>query len=488
MTRNIRTFVPLIALAISCAAPRAQVSPVRLPTKGIFGSYVSVPSSGGGGGLTDAQLRATPVPVSGTVSIAANQSVNVAQMNGVATTMGNGIAGTGVQRVAIASDNTAFSVNATPVGTTTVSGTVAATQSGTWTVQPGNTANTTAWKVDGSAVTQPVSGTVSANATQTGTWTVQPGNTANTTAWKVDGSAVTQPISAASLPLPTGAATSANQTTLGSHTTKVNDGTNTAAVKAASTAAAATDPALVVAVSPNNSVAVTQATAANLNAAIVGTKTNNNAAPGATNVGALPALANAAAPAWTEGNLVAGSVDLAGNMRTRERQIATYSAGTTAKTATAAGTGVFFGICGSGTKTIRVQYFGVSYTVATTAVYGDVVLKKTSTANSAGTATTLTQVPHDSNSAAGTATLVNFYTVLATTGTVVGVIRAMQQANAPVTATVGTIIPMQEATWAARTESEAIVLRGTSQCIAASFGTTTTNAPTMTVSVTWTEE
>ena len=47
---------------------------------------------------------------------------------------------------------------------TITSGTVAATQSGTWTVQPGNTANTTAWKVDGSAVTQPVSGTVTANA------------------------------------------------------------------------------------------------------------------------------------------------------------------------------------------------------------------------------------------------------------------------------------------------------------------------------------
>ncbi len=42
-------------------------------------------------------------------------------------------------------------------GPLTVDGTVAATQSGTWTVQPGNTANTTAWKVDGSAVTQPVS-------------------------------------------------------------------------------------------------------------------------------------------------------------------------------------------------------------------------------------------------------------------------------------------------------------------------------------------
>jgi hypothetical protein len=69
--------------------------------------------------------------------------------------------------------------------------TVTANQGGTWTVQPGNTANTTAWKVDGSAVTQPISG----NVGQSGTWTVQPGNTANTTAWKVDGSAVTQPVS-----------------------------------------------------------------------------------------------------------------------------------------------------------------------------------------------------------------------------------------------------------------------------------------------------
>jgi hypothetical protein len=50
-----------------------------------------------------------------------------------------------------------------------VSGTVTANQGGTWTVQPGNTANTTAWKVDGSAVTQPVSGTVTAN--QGGNWT-----------------------------------------------------------------------------------------------------------------------------------------------------------------------------------------------------------------------------------------------------------------------------------------------------------------------------
>lgn len=54
---------------------------------------------------------------------------------------------------------------------------VSVTQSGTFTVQPGNTANTTAWLVTGTGGTFP--------ATQSGTWTVQPGNTANTTPWYV---------------------------------------------------------------------------------------------------------------------------------------------------------------------------------------------------------------------------------------------------------------------------------------------------------------
>lgn len=82
--------------------------------------------------VTIATDDVVPVSQSGSWSLAANQSVNVAQMNGAATTMGNGVSGTGVQRVTIASDST---------------GVVGATQSGTWTVQPGNTANTTAWLV-----------------------------------------------------------------------------------------------------------------------------------------------------------------------------------------------------------------------------------------------------------------------------------------------------------------------------------------------------
>ena len=68
------------------------------------------------------------------VALPANQSVNVSQINGVTPLMGNGVTGTGSHRVTIASDNTAFTVNAA--------------QSGTWTVQPGNTANTTAWLVN----------------------------------------------------------------------------------------------------------------------------------------------------------------------------------------------------------------------------------------------------------------------------------------------------------------------------------------------------
>lgn len=58
-------------------------------------------------------------PVSGTVSITANSAVNIAQMNGVTTTMGNGASGTGVQRVTIANDSTG--VLATVSTVTTVS-------------------------------------------------------------------------------------------------------------------------------------------------------------------------------------------------------------------------------------------------------------------------------------------------------------------------------------------------------------------------------
>ena len=74
------------------------------------------------------------------------------------------------------------------------------------------------------------------------------------------------------------------------------DGTNVAAVKAASTAPAAADPALVVAVSPNSLAA--------------------DNSPTTPRLPVMSARANAAAPTWTEGNQAPLSVDLAGNLRT----------------------------------------------------------------------------------------------------------------------------------------------------------------------------
>jgi hypothetical protein len=94
----------------------------------------------------------------------------------------------GSLRVTLANDSTGVLSVDDNGGSLTVDGTVAATQSGTWTVQPGNTANTTPWLI-----------TIN-----------QGGNSATVTAsnaLKVDGSAVTQPVSLASIPLPSGAAT-----------------------------------------------------------------------------------------------------------------------------------------------------------------------------------------------------------------------------------------------------------------------------------------
>src|SRR5438270_50397 len=75
-----------------------------------------------------ALLTVCPVPAQLNISQSAANNQTVI---GTAVSTGNGVSGAGVPRVAIASDNTAFTVNAA--------------QSGTWTMQPGNTANTTAW-------------------------------------------------------------------------------------------------------------------------------------------------------------------------------------------------------------------------------------------------------------------------------------------------------------------------------------------------------
>jgi hypothetical protein len=118
------------------------------------------------------------------------------------------------------------------------------TQSGTWTVQPGNTANTTAWLTTGTGGTFP--------ATQSGTWNItnvsgtvslptgaataakQPAlgtaGSPSTDVISVQGvaSGTAMPISAASLPLPSLAATSTKQSD-GSQKTQIVDGSGNVA-------------------------------------------------------------------------------------------------------------------------------------------------------------------------------------------------------------------------------------------------------------------
>ena len=61
----------------------------------------------------------TTQPISGTITTTppSNASSNISQINGITPLMGNGVTGTGSQRVTIASDNTAFSVNTIPSAT-----------------------------------------------------------------------------------------------------------------------------------------------------------------------------------------------------------------------------------------------------------------------------------------------------------------------------------------------------------------------------------
>ena len=146
------------------------------------------------GAAQDSTLTSGNLKAQGNVASGATDSGNPVKVGGVFNSSPPALA-TG-QRGDLQLD-TSGNLKVTNSGTQTVSGTVAATQSGTWTVQPGNTANTTPWlttinqggnsatvtaanalKVDGSAVTQPISGSVglSAGVNQVGSVIVQDAN------------------------------------------------------------------------------------------------------------------------------------------------------------------------------------------------------------------------------------------------------------------------------------------------------------------------
>lgn len=193
-------------MAVSAAAlplPAGAATAAKQPALGVAGTpSADVLSVQGIASMTPLKTdgSATTQPVSGTVAVSnfpATQPVS-------GTVTAN--AGTGTMAVSAAA-------LPLPAGASTAAKQPALGVAGTpsadiLTVQ--GAPSMTALKVDGSAVTQPVSGTVGVNnfpatqtvagtvaATQSGTWTVQPGNTPNTSAWLVAGATLTKGTQAA---------------------------------------------------------------------------------------------------------------------------------------------------------------------------------------------------------------------------------------------------------------------------------------------------
>jgi hypothetical protein len=108
------------------------VAPGTAATKSMLGG---IKYTSAGVTLTDGQQAAMQSTSDGRVlvSVQTNAPVNVAQINGTAPSTGNGSSDSGTLRMTLSANST---------------GVLGATQSGTWTVQPGNTANTTAWLVE----------------------------------------------------------------------------------------------------------------------------------------------------------------------------------------------------------------------------------------------------------------------------------------------------------------------------------------------------
>lgn len=205
--------VPVVIASDQSAVPVSGTVTTSDPANGTPGTAAPAQATQVGG--TDGtNLRALKTNAAGNLMVDASVAVinnNVTSVAGTAVTAGNGTAGAGSQRVVIASDNTAFTVNVgtsgLPTGAATeatlaklplAQGSTTSGQSGTLTqgavttaaptyttgqTSPLSLTTTGALRTDASGSTQPVSGTVA--ATQSGTWTVQPGNTANTTPWLV---------------------------------------------------------------------------------------------------------------------------------------------------------------------------------------------------------------------------------------------------------------------------------------------------------------
>lgn len=159
----------------------------------------------------------------------------------------------------------------------------------------------------------------------------------------------------------------------------------------------------------------------------------------------------------------------------------TYSAAITGLATAVSATDVFT-LTGSATKTIRVTKVEVSG-IATAAGAFTIQLLKRSTADTAGTSSTPTRVPHDSTSGAATATVLA-YTANPTTGNLIGLVGLRK---ITLTTAAGGLVNVPQYLDYTRNE-KAVILRGTSEVLAVNLNGVTVTGGAFDVAVTWTEE
>jgi len=338
-----------------------------------------------------------------------------------------------------------------------IQSTIAAQQNGTWTVQPGNTQNTTAWLVQASsfganastvAVTNPagnsltvnitsgsisntgfnVNNTVTANviqstiaAQQNGTWTVQPGNTQNTVPWNT-------------------------QSTYTVVTDTWNVNVNVAAATTLTTN-------------------VIQSTVG-----VVGTLAADGVAAGTNRLPTLPGIAqnlpgnngSALTQGRNEPQLILTKSGLLGTWSGPDITYNGYSASTGTYSVNNTTQDVA-GLCGNGTTTLYVYRVTAACTQTTAGIIPIAITKRSSAYT--GSWSSATAVLQDSNYAAYISTPVFNFGQNATNGTLIGYVDFGQVGCMAAGTATPNDIYISPSDW----RMKPIVLRGTAQCLGINF-------------------
>lgn len=188
----------------------------------------------------------------------------------------------------------------------------------------------------------------------------------------------------------------------------------------------------------------------------------------------------------TSGDVLVLNPDGSVNVSAIDGHKATYRAAYSGLAAVTACTDLLT-IAGSSTKTIRVTRVELSGTIATAAMYLDVLGIVRSAADTGGTKVTAAAlVPFDANDAAASAS-VAAYSANPTVGTAVGTIRA----DKTLLQLTGTPAQPDRLVWdfGNRPGAKAVVLRGATQQFAVNLnGVTISNATLIDAAIEWTEE